>query len=137
MKAFVYEKAGGSRLVRDFPEPRAQSDTAVVQVLACSVCGTDLRAWQYGNERITPPRITGHEICGEIVDIGAGRTDSGSASASRWHRDRMRNLLPCSRGFTNLCDNLRTIGFQSNGGFAEYMEFPLSQPSIAAMSIHA
>ena len=31
---------------------------------------------------------------------------------------------PCSRGFTNLCDNLQTIGFQFNGGFAEYMEVP-------------
>jgi L-iditol 2-dehydrogenase len=34
------------------------------------------------------------------------------------------SCYPCSRGFTNLCDNLQTIGFQFNGGFAEYMEVP-------------
>ena len=34
------------------------------------------------------------------------------------------SCYPCSRGYTNLCDNLQTIGFQFNGGFAEYMEVP-------------
>jgi L-iditol 2-dehydrogenase len=125
MKAFVYEKAGVSRVVQDFPRPRAQSDTAVIRVLACSVCGTDLRAWQYGNERITPPRITGHEVCGEIVEIGAAR--KGFAVGQRISMAPAIGCgvcYPCSRGFTNLCDDLKTIGFQCNGGFAEYMEVP-------------
>ena len=33
---------------------------------------------------------------------------------------------PCKKGFTNLCDELKTIGFQYDGGFAEYMELPAS-----------
>ncbi len=125
MRAFVYEKAGVSRLVQDFPRPRAQADSAVIRVRACSVCGTDLRAWQHGNERITPPRITGHELCGEIVEIGAARKDFAVGQ-----RISMAPAIgcgvcyPCRRGFTNLCDDLQTIGFQSNGGFAEYMEVP-------------
>jgi L-iditol 2-dehydrogenase len=125
MKAFVYEKAGVSRLVQDFPQPQAQEDSAVIRVLACSVCGTDLRAWQYGNERISPPRITGHELCGEIVDIGEKR--SGFAVGDRISVAPAIGCgvcYPCSRGYTNLCDNLRTIGFQYDGGFAEFMEVP-------------
>ena len=125
MRAYVYEKAGVSRLVQDFPRPRAQADTAVIRVRACSVCGTDLRAWQHGNERITPPRITGHEICGEIVEIGASRKDFGAGERiSMAPAIGCGACYPCSRGFTNLCDNLQTIGFQFNGGFAEYMEVP-------------
>jgi L-iditol 2-dehydrogenase len=125
MKAFVYEKAGVSQLVSDFPRPRAHADSAVVRVLACSVCGTDLRAWQHGNERITPPRITGHEVCGEIVEIGPARKDFAVGQRiSMAPAIGCGACYPCSRGHTNLCDDLTTIGFQCNGGFAEYMEVP-------------
>jgi L-iditol 2-dehydrogenase len=124
MKAFVYEKAGLSGL-REFPRPRPAADSAVIRVLACSVCGTDLRAWQNGSERIIPPRITGHELCGRIVE-------SGPACEGFAVGDRI-SLAPaigcgecpsCRKGYTNLCDNLQTIGFQFDGGFAECMEVP-------------
>ena len=124
MKAFVYEKAGVSRL-EDFPRPRARSGSALIRVLSCSVCGTDLRAWQHGNERITPPRITGHELCGEIVEIGAERADFAVGDRiSMAPAIGCGTCYPCRRGYTNLCDSLLTIGFQFDGGFAEYMEVP-------------
>ena len=124
MKAFVYEKAGVSRL-QDFPRPSLRSGSVLIRVLSCSVCGTDLRAWQHGNERITPPRITGHELCGEIVEIGAERTDFAVGDRiSMAPAIGCGACYPCRRGYTNLCDNLQTIGFQCDGGFAEYMEVP-------------
>jgi L-iditol 2-dehydrogenase len=124
MRAFVYEKAGVSRL-QDFPAPSSKSGGAVVRVLSCSVCGTDLRAWQHGNERITPPRITGHELCGEIVDVGSLQKEFAVGDRiSMAPAIGCGSCYPCSRGYTNLCDNLQTIGFQFNGGFSEYMEVP-------------
>ena len=125
MRAFVYGEGGVSRLVNDFRSPVARRDGAVIKVLACSVCGTDLRAWRHGNERITPPRITGHELCGEIVELGSDRR-----GFELGQRISMAPAIgcgacyPCSRGFTNLCDDLQTIGFQFDGGFAEYMAVP-------------
>lgn len=125
MKAYVYHKAGDSRLVNDFSRPHAHDDTVVVKVLACSVCGTDLRTWQYGSERITPPRITGHELCGEIVEAGARRKDFAVGQrVSVAPAIGCGTCYPCSRGYTNLCENLHTIGFQSDGGFSEFMEIP-------------
>jgi len=124
MRAFVYEKAGVSRL-ESFPRPSAQKKGALLRVLSCSVCGTDLRAYKQGNERITPPRITGHELCGEIVEIGPGLTGfSVGERVSVAPAIGCGKCYPCSRGYTNLCDDLQTIGFQFNGGFAEYMEIP-------------
>jgi L-iditol 2-dehydrogenase len=124
MKAFVYEKAGVSRL-QELPRPRAARDSAVIRVLACSVCGTDLRAWQHGNHRISPPRITGHELCGQIVELGPEcegfRVGDRLSLAPAIGCGRCSS---CRRGFTNLCDELQTIGFQFDGGFAEYMEVP-------------
>jgi L-iditol 2-dehydrogenase len=124
MRAFVYHKAGDSRLM-DFPQPSAQKNGALVRVLSCSVCGTDLRAYQHGNERITPPRITGHELCGEIVEAGTGlKGFRVGERVSMAPAIGCGKCYPCSRGYTNLCDALQTIGFQFNGGFAEYMEIP-------------
>ena len=97
----------------------------MIRVLACSVCGTDLRAWQHGNERITPPRITGHELCGQIVEIGpAARASLAGDRVSVVPAIGCGECPSCRRGYTNLCDNLQTIGFQFDGGFAEYMEVP-------------
>jgi L-iditol 2-dehydrogenase len=124
MKALVYEAAGVTRL-REHPRPRAARDSAVIRVLAASVCGTDLRAWVQGSERIAPPRVIGHEVCGEIVELGPECT--GFAVGERV------SVAPaigcgqcpsCRKGYTNLCDDLQTIGFQYDGSFAEYMELP-------------
>jgi len=125
MKAFVYQGEKSFRLVSDLRVPKARRDTAVIRVRACSVCGTDLRTWQKGSERITPPRITGHELCGEIVEIGEGRKGfQVGQRISMAPAIGCGSCYACSRGFTNLCDRLETIGFQYDGGFAEYMEVP-------------
>jgi L-iditol 2-dehydrogenase len=124
VKAFVYEKAGLS-LLREMPQPRAHDGSAVIRVRACSVCGTDLRAWQHGNERIAPPRITGHELCGEIVETGGGLDGFAVGDRVSMAPAIGCGACPaCRKGFTNLCDSLQTIGFQFDGGFAEYMEVP-------------
>ena len=125
MRAFVYEQAGVSRLVSDLRQPQAQRDTAVIKVRACTVCGTDLRAWQHGNKMVAPPRVMGHEICGEIVEVGADRKEyQVGQRISMAPAIGCGTCYPCRRGFSNLCDNLQTIGFNFDGGFAEYMEVP-------------
>jgi L-iditol 2-dehydrogenase len=125
MKAFVYQGETSFRLAADFPLPRAQRDSAVIRVRACSVCGTDLRTWQKGSERITPPRVVGHEVCGELVEVGEGRKDFRVGQrVSMAPAIGCGSCPPCRRGHSNLCDRLETIGFQYDGGFAEYMEVP-------------
>ena len=124
MKALVYESAGVTRL-KEHPRPRAAPDSAVIRVLACSVCGTDLRAWVQGSERIAPPRVIGHEVCGEIVEIGpACEGFSVGERVSVAPAIGCGECSVCRKGYTNLCDRLLTIGFQFDGAFAEYMELP-------------
>jgi L-iditol 2-dehydrogenase len=125
MKAFVYERPGSSRFVPDYPAPRAREDSAIIKVLACSVCGTDLRAWRHGSERIAAPRITGHELCGLIVELGPRRVGfTVGQRVSIAPAIGCGSCAPCRRGHPNLCDSLRTVGFQFDGGFAEYLEVP-------------
>ena len=58
--------------LEDMPEPTAGEGEVKIRVRACSACGTDVKISKFGHFRIVPPRVMGHEIAGEIVQVGAG-----------------------------------------------------------------
>ena len=59
MKAAVYQ--GKEQLiVQDVADPNLGDGEVLLQIHACSVCGTDLRTYRHGDKRIIPPRILGH-----------------------------------------------------------------------------
>ncbi|MDU7029024.1 alcohol dehydrogenase catalytic domain-containing protein [Robinsoniella peoriensis] len=124
MKAFVYNGDKNFR-IEDREKPSASKDTAVIKIEAASICGTDVRTYANGNPKITPGRIIGHECCGRIVEIG--REVPGFALGDRVQIAPAIGCgvcRPCQKGHTNMCDHLRTIGFEFDGVFAEYMEIP-------------
>jgi L-iditol 2-dehydrogenase len=126
MLAYVFTQTGKLSL-QERPQPEPKEDNAIIQVQACSICGTDFRTYLHGSSKITPPRTVGHEVCGTITAVGQQITGFSVG-------DRVvvapaigcGKCYSCSRGYTNLCDDLKTIGFQYEGGFAEYMEIPFS-----------
>ncbi|MDR1308191.1 MAG: alcohol dehydrogenase catalytic domain-containing protein [Treponema sp.] len=118
-------KGIGSLKLEDVSEPKAKDDTGVIKIEASSVCGTDIRAFRFGSSKIKAPRIIGHEVIGTFVEVG--KDIKGFKIG-----DRVQ-IAPalgcgtccyCKKGYTNLCDNLKTIGFDFDGTFAEYMEIP-------------
>jgi len=124
MKAFAYV-ANHNLALLDKPKPRASEDTAVVRMLAAAICGTDLRTFRHGSERIQPSRVMGHEGCGVIEEVGASVegfrvgqrvvvVPAVGCGTCRW----------CRMGATNVCDRLQTVGFDFDGTFSEYMEVP-------------
>lgn len=125
MLAFFYEGPGSLKL-RETEVPKASEAGAVIKVNAASICGTDLRTYRFGSSKITGlPRIIGHEAVGTIVELG------GDVKGFKLG-DRVQ-IAPaigcgecpsCKKGRTNLCNNLKTIGFDFDGTFAEYMEIP-------------
>jgi L-iditol 2-dehydrogenase len=126
MLAYVYDQTGKLSLHEE-PQPVPQEDNAIIQVQACSICGTDLRTYLHRSSKIFPPRIIGHEVCGRITAVG--QQIQGFSVGDRVTvapAIGCGQCYSCSRGYTNLCDDLKTIGFQYNGGFAEYMEIPIN-----------
>ncbi|GAK59207.1 alcohol dehydrogenase GroES domain protein [Candidatus Vecturithrix granuli] len=124
MLAYVYDQAGKLSL-QEKPQPIPREDNAILQVQACSICGTDLRTYLHGSSKIIPPRIVGHEVCGVLIDVGSKITGvSAGERVTVAPAIGCGDCYACSRGYTNLCDNLKTIGFQYEGTFAEYLEIP-------------
>jgi L-iditol 2-dehydrogenase len=125
VKAVVFHAAGDVR-VEEVPQATHQRDEILVKVDACAVCGSDLKAATFGNARIKPPRVMGHEFTGLITAIGA---DVASAHKP-WDRVVMATSISCGecvycrRGLRNLCAQLVPMGFGYDGGMAEYVTIP-------------
>jgi L-iditol 2-dehydrogenase len=124
MKVVRYYAPGDVR-VEDAPEPQAGPGEVKIRVRNCSTCGTDLKIYRHGHHRIAPPRVMGHEIAGEVSALGEG--------VEGWAvGDRVQVIaaIPCGhcaecrRGRMTVCPNQESMGYQYDGGFAEYMIVP-------------
>ena len=113
------------------PDAECPEDGVLLHVLACGVCGTDVRSFYNGDRRIEAPWVLGHEISGEVVEIGpraeeevaAGGISVGDAVhciSTLWcGRCRM-----CRGGAENLCLNGELMGFDHPGAYAERVVIP-------------
>lgn len=122
--------------VEDVPEPECGPDEVKIRVRNCSTCGTDVKILHNGHQNLTPPRITGHEVAGEIVAVGA-------QVAGDWKPgDRVQVIaaVPCGdchecrKGWMAVCQNQTSVGYQYDGGFAEYMIVPRQVLKVDGMN---
>ncbi|HET9826915.1 MAG TPA: zinc-dependent dehydrogenase [Nocardioidaceae bacterium] len=124
MKALRFYAPEDVRL-EDVPEPECGPDEVKLKVKACSTCGTDVKIFYNGHQNITPPATMGHEIAGEVVEVGA--------NVSGWtpgDRAQVIAAVPCGecyeckKGWMAVCQNQTSVGYQYDGGFADYIIIP-------------
>ncbi|KAL1943797.1 hypothetical protein VTO73DRAFT_3615 [Trametes versicolor] len=122
MKAVYYHKPRDFE-VREVPIPQINDDEVLLKVKACGVCGTDQHV--HNGEFITTfPLIPGHEIVGEIVQVG--KNVAGFEKGDRVVGDPSvlcGACFYCRRGEALLCENYKGVGVSLHGGFAEYVVF--------------
>lgn len=121
MRAAVLEELNRI-VIRDVPVPVPGRGEMLVRVHTCAVCGSDVRIFRHGNRRVVPPAVIGHEIAGEVAQLGRGVTGFAVGDRVAVGAD-----VPCGRcdlcrqGFGNNCAVNYAIGYQFPGGFAEYI----------------
>ncbi len=124
MKAVVYYGRNEVR-VEEVPMPACGAGELRVRVEACAVCGSDLKTFQSGNPRMKPPITMGHEFCGRIDEVGAGvRGFAVGERVVMATSVSCGECFYCRRGWSNLCTNLKPMGFAFPGGMAEYVVIP-------------
>jgi L-iditol 2-dehydrogenase len=134
MKVVRFHAPGDIRL-EDAPEPKPGPGDVLLRVRACSTCGTDVKISKFGHHHIVPPRVMGHEIAGEIVEVGADVT--GWASGDRV---QVIAAIPCGqcdecrRGRRTVCPNQESMGYHYDGGFAQYMVVPAKVMAVGGLN---
>ena len=124
MKVARFHAPGDVR-IEDAPEPSPGPRDVLMRVRSCSTCGTDVKIAKFGHHHIHPPRVMGHEIAGEIVEVGAEVNDWSPGD-----RAQVIAAIPdgtceyCRRGSMTVCPNQESMGYHYDGGFAEYMVVP-------------
>ncbi len=123
MKACVFH---GPRdlTVEELPDPKPGPKEVLVKTGAASLCYSDIRVFK-GEKSATPGVVQGHEIAGAVVEVGNDVT-----SVAVGDRVAICPIIACGgcyfciRGLRNRCLDRSTLGYQVNGGLAEYVLAP-------------
>lgn len=126
MKAVIFEKAGQYAVVdKPIPEIKHPNDL-LVQIDACSICGTDMQILRDPPGIAAVPGVTiGHEMVGTVVKVG-----DGVRNIKVGDRVTADNNVPCGKcyycktGHGNMCENLFCLGIDGDGFFAQYAVIP-------------
>ncbi|MGI6140892.1 MAG: zinc-dependent dehydrogenase [Caldicoprobacterales bacterium] len=120
MKAAIYTDIDRME-IRDVKIPDVDDNSVLIRVKSCAVCGSDIRIFHHGNPRVNPPQILGHEISGEIVEVGKNVTGFKKGDRVAVGADIPCGACSfCEAGIGNNCQTNYAMGYQYAGGFAEY-----------------
>jgi threonine 3-dehydrogenase len=103
------------------PVPAIGPAEVLVRVRTASICGTDLHIYgwdRWSQGRIKPPVTLGHEFCGVVEQAGDEVTAVKPGDCGHCHQ--------CRLGEAHICQNLRIIGIDQDGAFAEFVKIPAS-----------
>jgi len=126
MKAMVLEKFGEPLVLKEVPEPKIEQGEILLRVQACGLCGTDIKIFDGHVNTVKLPRIMGHELAGEVAEIGKGVEGWKEGDHGVVHiYVTCGNCYYCRTGRENNCNRGRKrIGFEDDGGFGEYVRVP-------------
>ncbi|MBV8205170.1 MAG: L-threonine 3-dehydrogenase [Acidobacteria bacterium] len=130
MLAVVKATPAAGAEVREVAVPGFGATDVLVRVKVASVCGTDLHIYkwdQWAQGRIHPPLIPGHEFCGHVAAVGREVTTvkEGDFVSAEMHV-ACGKCFQCRTGEQHICQNVRIIGVDADGAFAEYVVIPES-----------
>ncbi len=110
--------------------PSVGPKDVLVRVRAASICGTDLHIYgwdRWSQGRIKPPVTLGHEFCGVVESVGeeVKELSPGDFVSAEMHVN-CGHCHQCRLGEAHICQNLRIIGIDQDGAFAEFVKIPAS-----------
>jgi len=121
MKAAVLEEL--SRMeIREVPVPEPDDDSILMKVEAVGICGSDIRIYRHGNNRVALPQILGHEASGQVVKVGRNVSLFQPGDRISLGADvPCGECIFCEAGMGNNCQINYAMGYQFAGSFAEYV----------------
>jgi len=112
-------------VIEEVERPKPGEGEVLIRVEVCGICGSDIHMFHGTHPFVKPPIVQGHEFSGVVEEIGPG--------VSRIEVGKRVTVEPslicgrcynCLRGRYNICNELRVLGAQADGAFAEYIAVP-------------
>ena len=124
MKYIVCEKPG-EFILKEKEAPVRKEGEALLQINKVGICGTDLHAYAGNQAFFTYPRILGHELASEVLEIG--ENDRGIKAGDKvvvmpYISDP--NSFASRNGKPNCCPNITVLGVHGDGGMQEKITVP-------------
>ena len=128
MKALRKTQAAKGLSLETVPVPEVGHGDVLVRVKAASICGTDLHIYgwdRWSQGRLKPPVTLGHEFCGVVERVGDDVTSvhAGEFVSAEMHVS-CGHCHQCRLGEAHICPNVRVIGIDQDGAFAEFVRIP-------------
>ncbi len=123
MRAMSLSRPGDPLQLVERPDPEPGPGEAVLRVLACGVCRTDLHVVDGELDRPKLPIVPGHEIVGVVEKLGEGAANLkiGQRVGAGWLWRACHQCEFCRAGRENLCDDPLFTGYTRDGGFASHV----------------
>jgi threonine 3-dehydrogenase len=128
MKALRKTQAAKGLQMDTVAVPAVGPTDVLVRVKTASICGTDLHIYgwdRWSQGRIKPPLTLGHEFCGIVERVGdeVRAVKAGDFVSAEMHVN-CGHCHQCRVGEAHICQNLRIIGIDQDGAFAEFVKIP-------------
>lgn len=122
MRAMVFHEARKPLALEELSIPKPSPHQLLIKIKTCGVCRTDLHIVDGELTNPALPLILGHQIVGEIVELGSAVTgwSIGTRVGVPWLGQTCNHCYFCTHETENLCDTPLFTGYTTNGGYAEY-----------------
>ena len=102
--------------------PVAQPDEVLIQVKRIGICGSDIHVWHGLHPYTSYPVVQGHEISGLVTEAGRNVKEQFTLGDKVVFLPQVTCgvCYPCRNGMEHICDNLKVMGFQTNGAAQEF-----------------
>lgn len=125
MISIVCDKPG-QFTIREKSNPKAGLNEALLKVNKVGICGTDLHAYAGNQAFFTYPRILGHELATQVLEIGSNekglRIGDKVVIIPYIHCGK---CIACRNGKTNCCANIKVLGVHTDGGMQSEIAVPV------------
>lgn len=106
--------------------PTVSKGRAIVKIKRIGICGTDLHAFEGTQPYFSYPRILGHELAGEVVDIEENNEITKGDQVTVIPYFSCGTCVACRNGKPNCCQKISVFGVHEDGGMREFVSLPIS-----------
>lgn len=110
---------------REIPTPK--DGEALIKVSYAGICGTDMMIYHGLHPRAKAPLILGHEFSGVVEEVGENEHIKIGDKVAVEPLLSCGTCAACRNGQMHVCEKLRYIGIDNDGGFAEYTTIPMNR----------